>query len=120
MQPGDTVYMVRSNDTLDKVARKFNISPDTLITANNLKGGKITPGKRMIIPTHKEVKLAASGRSRPILPNETLYKVRRGDTIAKIAKRFRTSPAAIRIANLVDDSSLTEGINLVIPKPIRS
>lgn len=120
IQPGDTVYMVRSNDTLDKVARKFKISPNALITANNLKGGQITPGKRMIIPTHKEVKLAVSGRSRPILPTETLYKVKRGDTIAKIAKRFSTSPAAIRIANLVDDNSLIEGIKLVIPKPIRS
>lgn len=121
MQPGDTVYMVRNADSLDKIADKFNITPDSLIVANNLKNRDVRPGKRLIIPTHhREVKLAISGRSRPVLPNEKIYRVKRGDTIAKIAKNFNTSPASIRIANLIDDNALMEGIKLVIPAPIRT
>lgn len=120
MQPGDTVYMVRNKDTIDKIATKFHVERDALIIANGLKSKQVTPGKHMIIPTHRgEIKLAVSGRKRAILPNEKLYKVRHGDTIAKIAKRFQTTQSSIRIANLVDDSSLREGAHLVIPQPIR-
>ena len=121
MQPGDTVYMVRNKDTLDTIAAKFHTSKNALMTANGLTRSHIKSGKHIIIPTHRgEVRLAASGRKRAILPNEKLYKIRHGDTIAKIAKRFRTTQASIRIANLVDDSSLIEGAHLVIPQPIRS
>lgn len=119
MQPGDTVYEVRSNDSLEKIANKFNISPESLIYANKLQNRQIAAGKHLIIPTHREVKLAVSGRSRPVLPSEKIYKVKRGDTIAKIADRFHASQAAIRIANLVDDKSLVPGIQLVIPAPVR-
>jgi LysM repeat protein len=45
--------------------------------------------------------------------------VRKGDTVEKIARRFHTSPAAIRITNLVDNSSISEGDKLVIPTHIR-
>jgi len=120
MQPGDTIYMVRSKDSLESISKKFKVSAKMLMTANNLKGNRVTPGKNLVIPTHNNVKLVASGRVRAVGLNETIYKVRRGDTIAKIAKRFHTSPSSIRIANLVDDNSLSEGINLVIPKPVRA
>ena len=127
LQPGDTVYMVRNNDTLDTIAKRFHISGDALISANKLKGRQITPGKHMVIPTHdSEVKITTATTTttttskRIVGPGETIYMVRRGDTIAKIAKRFRISPSAIRVANLVDDNSLLEGLHLVIPAPIRS
>lgn len=122
LQPGDTIYMVRSSDTLEKIAHRFQISPAALKTANRLKG-PVSPGKHLVIPTHRvasnlariEVKVA----NKPTVSN-TVYQVRRGDTIAKIAKRFHTSAASIRLANLIDDSSLLEGVNLVIPSPVRS
>jgi membrane-bound lytic murein transglycosylase D len=124
LQPGDTVYMVRSTDTLEKIAHRFQISPEALRTANRLKG-QVSPGKHLVIPTHRVATNLARNDSRaeakkaPFSSNTT-YQVRRGDTIAKIAKRFHTSPASIRLANLIDDSSLLEGVNLVIPSPVRS
>ncbi len=109
LQPGDTVYMVRNNDTLDKIASRFQISSKALSAANKLKDRQVTPGKHLIIPTHG-VEVAAKKE-----PTEAVYTVRRGDTIAKIARRFNTSPASIRLANLIDDSALLEGVSLVIP-----
>jgi len=121
LQPGDTVYMVRKNDTLEKIASRFHISSSNLRTANKLKSKQVTPGKHIIIPTHNMTASSSKTiKSKPVQPGETIYMVRRGDTIAKIAKRFKTSPASIRLANMIDDTSLLEGVNLVIPLPIRS
>lgn len=115
LQPGDTIYMVRSKDTVDSIAKRFHINSKTLQVANQLRQRKVTPGERLIIPTHP-IKLMSNNFSTSSLsPGDTLYMVRRGDTIAKIAKRFHTSPGAIRIANLTDDSSVHEGDRLIIP-----
>lgn len=117
LHPGDTIYMVRNHDTLEHVATRFHINPQALRAANQLRGRKLTPGKQLIIPTHE----AAPANNTPtkIQPGDTLYMVRKGDTIEKIANRFHTSAAAIRIANLVDDQTLQEGQRVVVPTHIR-
>lgn len=117
LQPGDTIYMVRNNDTPEKIASRFRISASALLAANNIRG-TVTPGKQIVIPTHPATTQLASNE--PSQPKELTYVVHRGDTIAKIAKRFNTSPASIRVANLIDDSALLEGVRLVIPQTISS
>jgi len=122
LQPGDTIYMVRTKDTLESIARRFHISSRALREANNLTGKKVKPGKQLIIPTHP-VSVAQyssqSAGSRSLQPGDTIYMVRRGDTIEKIAKKFRTTASAIRLTNVVDNGSLVEGEKIVIPTHIR-
>jgi membrane-bound lytic murein transglycosylase D len=125
LQPGDTIYMVRSTDTLEKIAQRFRISANTLKAANKIQGQSVTPGKQIIIPTHTPSATPSATHLAAVEDissdaNEKTYIVRRGDTIAKIAKRFNTSPASIRLANLIDDSNLLEGIKLTIPTTINS
>ncbi len=121
LQPGDTIYMVRNTDTLEKIATRFHISTNTLKAANKIQGHSVTPGKQIIIPTHTpSTSQLAAVEDISSSPSEKTYIVRRGDTIAKIAKRFNTSPASIRLANLIDDSNLLEGIKLTIPSPVNS
>lgn len=112
MQPGDTIYMVRKKDTLASVAKRFRITGKSILTVNGLKNGYIVPGTQIIIPTHR----SNDSRSiKTVQPGDTVYMVRRGDTIAKISRKFNTTPSAIRIANLIDDNSLQEGIKIIIP-----
>ena len=44
------------------------------------------------------------------------YKVKKGDTLMAISRKFRTSIKALMIANDIQNTSLTTGANLVIPK----
>lgn len=111
LQPGDTIYMVRNTDSIASIAKRFHVSVDALKAANKLKTSQVKPGKHLVVPTH-----AGSVASLDNSRSEKMYMVKNGDTIAKIAKRFNTSPAAIRLANLIDDTSLIEGEKLVIPK----
>lgn len=120
MKSGDTLYMVRANDTVEKIAEHFKLPPKIVYTANKLHSySVIHPGDQLLIPTH----LAQAGSSsksedqemRKLSPGDTLYMIRRGDTIEKIAQKFKTTPAAIRVANLMADSSLQEGDHLIVP-----
>lgn len=117
LSPGDTIYMIRASDTLEKIAHKFHIRTQTLIEANNLYGKKIKPGKQLIIPTHPSImtNVASSKKQKSIEPGDTIYMVRRGDTIAKIATKFHTTASIIRLTNLIDDSTISVGDKLIIP-----
>ena len=123
LQPGDTIYVVRSRDTLDTVARHFHVNREALRAANRLRGRTLTPGKELIIPTHAS--LAEAENSTPnqienLQPGDTLYMVRHGDTIEKIASKYHTTPSAIRLTNLLNMRPLHEGEQLVVPTHIRS
>ncbi len=43
-------YTVRKGDTLAKVARRFKLSPDDLLDANDLTPKQFKPGKRLLVP----------------------------------------------------------------------
>ncbi len=120
IQPGDTIYMVRARDTLKSIAKRFHISAIALRTANHLDNKRLKPGKQIVIPTHAATATAAAqAPSDGVMPGDTIYMVRRGDTVEKIARRFRTTASAIRITNLIDNDSLAEGEKLVIPTRVR-
>lgn len=120
LQAGDTIYMVRNKDSIQSIAKHFHINPMALIAANGLKGKSLAPGHQLVIPTHlaSNTNVKTNSRlsaNRNIAPGDTLYMVRRGDTIEKIARRFHTSAAAIRLTNLVDDQTLSVGEQILIP-----
>lgn len=120
LQAGDTVYMVRSKDTLESIAKRFHIDGNLLLTTNQLTKKQLKPGKQLIIPTHvAENTTTVSTKRKKLSPGDTIYMVRRGDTIEKIASRFKTSAAAIRVTNLVSNDSLQEGDRLVVPTHLK-
>jgi membrane-bound lytic murein transglycosylase D len=111
LQPGDTLYIVRSSDTLQKVASRFHINLKTLLAANNFKNTRtISSGMQLVIPTHLNYK-----EKYQLMAGDTVYMVRLGDTLDKIANKFHTTSPAIRVANLMANNNIQEGDRLVIP-----
>jgi membrane-bound lytic murein transglycosylase D len=107
LQPGDTIYMARNGDNIMRIAKHFRITEKSLRSVNQFSKNKtLHPGDKMIIPTH--LRLANNTK-------ETVYVVKSGDTIETIAKKFRTTPPAIRVINVLADNDIHEGDNLVIP-----
>lgn len=108
---GDTIYMVRNSDTLLTIAKKFHVDKLLLQKINQLHGEKVIAGEKIVVPTHVS-NLPTKLR---IHTHDTLYMVKAGDTVEKIAAKFKTTPAAIRLANLIDNNSLEVGEKLVVP-----
>lgn len=112
LRPGDTLYMVRHGDTLKKIAERFHISAKTLLAVNHLPSSNVSPGKPLIIPTHVN---GHTSQKYHLTAGDTIYIVRRGDTIERIAAKFHTTASAIRLVNLLHSNAVEEGDQLVIP-----
>ncbi|EKD54129.1 MAG: hypothetical protein ACD_60C00121G0013 [uncultured bacterium] len=110
LQPGDTLYMVRKRDDLTKIAKRFHITPSILASVNRIRpDSALYIGQKLIIPTHHK------NPAPELIPGDTVYMVRKGDTIDKIARRFHTTAEAVRVVNLLAGNDLQEGDRLVIP-----
>ena len=117
LQPGDTLYIVRHGDNLEKISDKFHLSTQLLLAANNL--AEITPvsvGSELVIPTHfNTIDPSDSSQKYELTQGDTIYVVRAEDTIETIAKKFHTSAPTLRVANLLASNHIQEGDRLVIP-----
>lgn len=119
LQPGDTVYITRRSDNFDNIARRFHTSANAIRAVNHLNAHqKLHAGLKLVIPTHVgKTQLANVGDQRKanLSPGDTIYMVRRGDTMSSVAKKFHTTPPSIRVSNLLASDDLHEGDRLVIP-----
>jgi membrane-bound lytic murein transglycosylase D len=113
LQPGDTLYMVRNGDDLEKVAKRFHITTKTLIAVNQLSSNMLQPGSKLIVPTH--LTKASETQTFQLTSGDTIYMVKQGDNIEAIAQKFHTTPTAIRVANLLTNNNLQQGDKLIIP-----
>lgn len=75
-------YTVRKGDSLERIARRFNCTPEAIARINRLKmSSVIHPGQKLTVP-------GASGEAvnNPAATPET-YKIQEGDTYSRISRR---------------------------------
>lgn len=90
-------YRVKRGDTLSQIARAFDSQVDLLREANNIQGSLIREGATLLIPRGGYAAsgtLARSGGPAEVKARD--YKVRRGDSLYRIARRFK-----VKVADLI-------------------
>ena len=89
------IHVVRSGESLWTIAKRYRVTTETLIRANSI-GPKeiIRPGRKVIIPPQQTVR-------QPVV-REIRYKVKSGDSLATIARKFNLSVDAIASWNTLD------------------
>lgn len=93
-------YVVREGDSLNGIAKLFNVKPSTVLWANDLPvGAALQVGQQLTI-------LPVTGLR---------YTTKKGDTLASIAKKYSASADEIASYNGVDDSTLAAGVDLIVP-----
>lgn len=92
-------YVVKSGDSLGKIADHFGINVETIKTANSLKNSVINPGQELVI-------LPISG---------IYYKVKKGDTLGGLAIKHKISASVIREYNGLENDVLRIDQKIILP-----
>ncbi len=100
-------YVVRKSESLQSIARKYHVSVDELKSVNNLTASHVLKGTRLIIPSHAESQKKAA-------THQDTYKVSKGDTLPKIAKKTGVKMADIRNLNGLKGNKIKLGQVLVL------
>ncbi|WJR81601.1 LysM peptidoglycan-binding domain-containing M23 family metallopeptidase [Bradyrhizobium sp. NP1] len=118
---GNTTIIVGTSDTLDVLARRYNVTPAAILAANGYKGPRaLSPGQQLIIPRSTATAAApapAAPESKPVVASaSSVHIVNPGDTLNNIARRNHISVAALARANNLDTSArLKLGTRLTVP-----
>ncbi|MDH3214034.1 MAG: LysM peptidoglycan-binding domain-containing protein [Myxococcales bacterium] len=112
-QHRDRYYKVRRGDTLSKIAGRYGVRERQLVALNNLRSRhRIHAGQVLVLPDAAGSDILAVEREE--LPADGIYRVRRGDTIGIIARRFGTSEA-----QLVADNDLRNRHRIAVGQRLR-
>lgn len=82
-------YRVQRGDTLLRIAQAFNTRVELLREANNIQGSLIRTGATLLIPQGGDTATMLASYSGAAQPRVRDYKVRRGDSLYRIAGRFK-------------------------------
>ncbi|MBR1227736.1 MULTISPECIES: peptidoglycan DD-metalloendopeptidase family protein [unclassified Bradyrhizobium] len=121
---GGTTIIVGTSDTLDILAKRYNVSPAAILQANGYKGPRaLSPGQQLIIPRQAVAAAPAPAVAPPVSKPvaavagpSSVHVVNRGDTLMSIARRNNLPVADLAKANNLDTSAkLSLGMKLTVP-----
>ncbi len=99
-------HKVKSGETLEKIARDYGVSVQELIKANkNIDPNKLKVGENLCIPQKTSAKAQ----------DYAIYKVKKGDTLYSIAKKFGVDVQELKDFNNLKSEKIIEGQELKIP-----
>jgi membrane-bound lytic murein transglycosylase D len=106
-------HQVAKGESLAFIAHHYGVSSTAIANANQLgKNAALKPGQELIIPAVAPAGIDVDGSR----TSAVAYRVRKGDTLSRIATQYRTTPTAIASASGIGvHSSLSVGQRLVIP-----
>ncbi|MGH7884067.1 MAG: LysM peptidoglycan-binding domain-containing protein [Thermodesulfobacteriota bacterium] len=107
-----TYYKVRKGDNLGYIAKKFGTSTGNIKSLNNINGSTIYPGQNLRISGNYKSSTPQSTQ----LKNSTVtnHKVRNGESLYVIAKKYNTSIDSIKSVNNLSSSNIVTGQTLKI------
>ena len=96
-----SIYEVKKGDTISTVAKLFNVSKNTIIWANDIKGNTISPGDTLVILPITGIK----------------HTVKKGDSLSSIAKKYKADADDVAKYNgLSKDNDLAVGDIVLVPE----
>lgn len=126
--PQVKTYTIKKGDTLGQIAKLEGVNVSDLTTANpGLDAKKLKVGQEIHIPAAGGAATGEAGHVAPSVPSTSkagatsgTYVVKKGDTLAKIAKSQGTTVTALKKANNLSSDVVRIGQKLKIPTPHES
>jgi membrane-bound lytic murein transglycosylase D len=108
---GYKTHVIRKGDTVTRICNRYNINMKTLLKANNLRSNVLVAGRRLRIPYRTtsyrlldEGMMTAGLAPAEMLPeNLIIHKIKPGETVSELAKRYNVPPQMIAAWNGLED-----------------
>lgn len=95
-------HVVKKNETLSSLSRKYHVSVAELKSVNNILGSQVKSGTKLIIPVNHVVKSQHSGLA-------ATHKVKKKETLASISRKTGVSVFELKRLNGLTKNSLKTG-----------
>ncbi len=105
-------HKVMNGETLNSIAVKYGVSVSQLREWNNLKSNRVSKGKKLMIYPDESRK--SSGAGSLASGRTSKYKIKKGDSLGKIAQKFNVSIAQLRSWNSISGNKIAVGKQLII------
>lgn len=106
-------YTVRRGDTLSVIADRMGTTVSRLRAANGIRGNLIRAGQKLDIPASGQSPIeitSATARANEVAAvTEVTHRVKRGDTLWRLANRYGTSANSLKRQNGLSDDVLQVG-----------
>lgn len=117
-------HLVKKGETIASIAKRYKTSSSAIMSYNKINTKKgLLPGQKLRIPvirttriTKDKVVSKTSQAQSTLAEVKKLYKVKKGDTLLIIAKRFDIPVAQLKEMNNLKSNSIRTGQVLKLPK----
>ncbi|MGV8059358.1 MAG: LysM peptidoglycan-binding domain-containing protein [Smithellaceae bacterium] len=117
-------HTVKKGETLASIAKRYKTSTSTILSYNNISTKKgLVVGQRLKVPVIRVTRVAknkpgvkSNKKKSTLAETKQLYKVKRGDTLLNIAKRFDVPVAQLKKMNNIKRNSIRIGQVLKLSK----
>lgn len=133
------VYYVKKGDTLSSISKKTGLSIDEIKKINNLSDNKLSVGQKLILYQEKKIletetqQVFVLSQKEEIendnsddiadLPSKIVinkyHKIKKGETLASIAKKYSTSVASIKKLNNLKSNTIHPGRTIIVAKIVK-
>jgi len=113
---GDTwvEHRIRSGESLSSIASRYGVSVSQIKEWNNLKSNHLVRGKKLVIYSGDNKKFANNNSGSNGTGRITKYKVKRGESLGKIAEKFGVTTLQLRKWNLLNSNKVLAGKVLTV------
>jgi LysM repeat protein len=112
-----TVYVVKSGDSISRIAHRYGTSKAEIQALNNLADpNKIKVGQKLLLPGYASLEKPVEKTSASSADAENVYIVRKGDSLSGIAVKLKVSENELAQMNAIADRNrIFVGQKLVVP-----
>ncbi|MEN6622650.1 MAG: LysM peptidoglycan-binding domain-containing protein [Smithella sp.] len=111
-------HKVKKGEKISSIAKRYKVSPSTIASYNNISTNKrLVVGQKLNVPVIKVTRIAQNKpdvkspkkRRSTLAEAKQIYKVKKGDTLVNIARRFDIPVAQLRKMNNLKNNSIRRG-----------
>ena len=107
-------HRVKKHETLYTLAKKYNVTVEELKSANNLVGSTVKPRQLLVIPPRS----LSEGKPAQTARTTKVYKAKKGESLARIAKKTGVSVAELKRLNGLAGSKVKKAKVLVLRESV--